>query len=243
MKFSIICVYNNKNMFEDVLQASIHQQIYSDYELIEVDSNQHQFKSASEALNFGAKDAKGEFLVFVHQDVCLEDINFLNKLADYCSSYTFGIAGVAGLKGSKNEIVTYSNIVHGEEKHSAAKNSVDKPMDVDCIDECLMIIPNSIFKRCHFSNLGRTWHLYGADYSLKMKSNGYNVCILPLSLWHLSEGNSFSVDYFNAIKRVAKIYRKNCDMFYTFWGRWPTNPAKLWIKCELRKLRYRIKGI
>ena len=230
-------------MFEDVLHESIHRQKYTNYELIEVDSNQHQFTSAAEAFNFAAKDAAGEFLIFVHQDVCLEDIDFLNKLDRYCNSYKFGIAGVAGIKGNKNGVVSYSNIIHGKDRHSAAENSVVEPVEVDCIDECMMVIPYSIFKQYHFSNLGNTWHLYGTDYSLKMRSNGNGVCVLPLSLWHLSEGRSFSIDYFNAIKRVAKIYRRNCNIFYTFWGRWPTNPVKLWIKCEFRKLRYRIKGI
>ncbi len=41
------------------------------YELILIDNTKNKFKSAANALNFGAKNANGNYLIFVHQDVLL----------------------------------------------------------------------------------------------------------------------------------------------------------------------------
>ena len=67
---SVICVYNNKEILNKYLLKSLKIQTET-HELILLDNIGGKFKSASEALNYGGKKAKGDYLMFVHQDVDL----------------------------------------------------------------------------------------------------------------------------------------------------------------------------
>lgn len=78
MRFSIICVYNNKNILDKSLIKTLDEQTFKDYELILIDNTSGQYKNAGEGLNYGASRAQGTYLLFLHQDVA-----FLNKTALY----------------------------------------------------------------------------------------------------------------------------------------------------------------
>ena len=67
---SIVCVFNDKKVLNEYLLESLKNQT-AHYELILIDNTKNKFKSASEALNYGAKNANGNYLMFVHQDVYL----------------------------------------------------------------------------------------------------------------------------------------------------------------------------
>ena len=71
---SIICVFNDKKVLNECLLESLKNQT-ANYELILIDNTNRKFKSASEALNYGAKKAKGNYLMFVHQDMFLCSVN------------------------------------------------------------------------------------------------------------------------------------------------------------------------
>ena len=70
-KISVICVFNNMDQFEKQLNKSLKQQDV-DYELIAIDNSNNKFSSASQALNYGSEKAKGDILVFSHQDIFLK---------------------------------------------------------------------------------------------------------------------------------------------------------------------------
>jgi hypothetical protein len=94
-------VYNNKTILEDCLLKSLHVQT-TEYELILVDNTEGRFKSASKALNFGAGNAKGKYVMFVHQDIDLCSNSWFNDIEKMLDSITnLGIAGVAGKKDEK----------------------------------------------------------------------------------------------------------------------------------------------
>ena len=65
---SIVCVYNNKEILNKYLIKSLESQT-EDYELILLDNTQNKFNSAAKALNNGGRKAKGDYIMFVHQDV------------------------------------------------------------------------------------------------------------------------------------------------------------------------------
>ncbi|HFI0131861.1 TPA: glycosyltransferase family 2 protein [Streptococcus suis] len=236
---SIICIHNDQEVLEKNLLRTLREQSFKDYELILVDTTQLAFNSAAEALNYGGEKAKGEIIVFVHQDIQLTSKFFLEELAKHSKEYDFGIAGVAGV-GVNFE--SFSRIVHGSHKEYSAKNyEFTEPINALSLDECLLIIPKNMFEKNKFSNLGNTWHLYGTDYSLKMLSLGNRVLILPISLWHLSEGKSLNLNYFDTIRNVANLY-SSFDNIYTLFGKWPTNRFLLYLKTFYRKTRYQILG-
>lgn len=57
--FSIVCVYNNKEILRKYLLKSLKKQTES-YELILIDNTNKQFSSVAEGLNAGGKKSKGE---------------------------------------------------------------------------------------------------------------------------------------------------------------------------------------
>lgn len=243
--FSIICAYNNKKMLEDCVIKSLKKQKNIEYETIFVNAEEHHFSSASETLNYGGQQAKGDYLIFLHQDIIFETEDVLEKIKFYCDHYQFGIAGVAGVTviGNRNRLIT--QIEDGKD-HTAAGTELtihhyNNPQKVFSLDECMFIIPNNVFKLFQFSDLGKTWHLYATDYSCKCMKNGFDVLVLPLkNIWHLSDGRSFSIDYFFAVSKLIQLYRKNFKMIYTVYGRWPTLPIVSNLKVLYREIRYKI---
>ena len=67
---SIVCVYNNEITYKNVILKSLKNQS-AKFEMIPLDNRNNKYKSAAEALNHGGMKTKGEYIMFVHQDVFL----------------------------------------------------------------------------------------------------------------------------------------------------------------------------
>ncbi|MDY4476095.1 MAG: glycosyltransferase [Roseburia faecis] len=240
---SIICPYNDKKILKNALENSIQRQIDTEYELLTIDANEHGFTSAAETLNYIGKNANGDFLIFIHQDVIFEANNILKQVDTFCRKNKFGIAGVAGCKKINGKSKTITQIHQGmDHKNISSLKKYNNPIEVDSLDECMLIIPKQIFNKYKFSDIGRTWHLYGTDYSLNMLQHNYKVLLLPIDIWHLSDGASLNENYFDAMIKLAKIYRNDVSEIVTIYGIWPTKMIKLYCKCLYRKIRLRIRG-
>lgn len=242
---SIICAYNNKKMLNDCVVQSLLKQKNVEYEKIFVNAKDRGFSSAAETLNYGGEQANGDFLIFLHQDIIFETNDVLSKIENYCKTNSFGIAGVAGIvkEGRQNKL--YTQIKDGEDHIEAggegACHSYTKPLKAVSLDECLFIIPKKVFKSFQFSDLGSTWHLYASDYACHCIKNKLNVLILPIQeIWHLSDGKSFNMNYFDALGNLVKLYQKDFQTIYTIFGKWSTNRLIFNLKVLYRKLRYKI---
>lgn len=198
---SLICACNDRAMLGSMLQASLNRQTYRDFELIVVDAREHGFKGAAQTLNYGASLARGELLVFVHQDVELTDENFLQKLADYSRSNDFGIAGAAGV--SERDKKVYSAVFQGPSREHAGA-AVEEPTEVDALDECLFAVKRKNFSP--FTDYG-SWHFYAVEYSLRCKARGESVVVLPYEIYHLSPGWSLDKSYWATLKKVARDFK------------------------------------
>lgn len=213
VEFSFICPTNNMEMFETNVSASLEKQSFRDYELICVDTQKKHFSAAADALNYGASQASGEYLVFLHHDIVIEDTEYLTKMHDFCKKNNFLIAGAAGvlrapvLPQLRSKI--YSNIVDGPEKRGFLPVDINSVTAAEAVDECFFVIPREVFEKRPFNHFFDTWHLYAVEYSLWAKEQGDNtVVILPFTLWHLSDGASVNQNYFDALNALRKIYRK-----------------------------------
>jgi hypothetical protein len=118
---SVICVYNDPDSLNKYLLPRLEQQTVP-HEQILLDNSNGKFKSSAEALNYGANKAKGDYLLFVHQDVDLESNSWLGdaeKILDklmHDEENQLGIAGVAGMSiHGKN---------HQEQKRNVIKHEI-----------------------------------------------------------------------------------------------------------------------
>lgn len=213
-RISIVCVYNNTDTLNRWLKHSILRQTI-EIEQIFIDNSSSTFFSAAKALNFGAQRARGNFLMFVHQDIrfctdsfledCLSSINKLNKP---------GCIGVAGRSGKFRWVV--SNLVHGDPPFTIGEFVMEKPEKVQTVDECLIVVPRNVFNSVKFDEVTCDgWHLYGVDLCLSLESKGYVNYVIPWRIHHISAGSSMSYDYFKTLKKVMAKHRNNYDVIYT----------------------------
>lgn len=218
---SIVCVYNDKNILENFLLKSLKNQT-AKFELILLDNRQEQFKSAAEALNYGGEQAKGKYLMFVHQDVDLYSNTWLEEVKKILDKLpNLGIAGVAGKSKNKEGVIT--NIKHGSPPRFAGKIQFEKLTKVQTVDECLIIIPKSLFTKLQFDeNTCNDWHLYAVDYCLNVQKIGFNSYVIPMFIYHKSPGYSMSEQYHKTLKKILKKYRNYYAMVYTTMGNWST---------------------
>jgi hypothetical protein len=219
---SIVCVYNDQEVLSNYLLKSLDLQI-SDYQLILVDNTSGIFKSAAEALNYGGKKAKNEYIMFVHQDMELRSQTWLEDAEEFLDSIiNIGIAGVAGK--SKDKWWAITNIEDGIPSQRVSPYRISTPVKVQTIDECLIIIPKKIFQIIQFDEVVcDNWHLYGVDYCLNAKKASYDAYVLPLFAYHRSKAYSLSEKYYETLNKILKKHksekyiRTTVDDWITFY--------------------------
>lgn len=202
---SVVVVYNNKHIFEEVLMRSLKDQT-AEFELIALDNTRGEFKSASEALNYGGLRATGRYIMFVHQDVDLERETWLEEVEKILDGIPdIGIAGVAGMSEAGRSFaerqrghISNSGEIWGRE--------MEKEEEVQTLDELLLIIPRSQFEKMQFDEeTFDHWHCYGADYCLSVRRKGLKAYAIPAFVYHRS--TSANIKNFGVYKR--RLYEKH----------------------------------
>jgi GT2 family glycosyltransferase len=233
---SIVVVFNNSNLYSDFVQTIKKQTVKA--ELISLDNRLGSFKSAASALNTGGAMATQKYIMFVHQDVEFEDIRFLDKL-EYIleSDQSITVSGVAGMRvqGSNFKEKCRNQIYHRFPERKEWGNLIKAPEDVQTLDECLIVVKNEYFKRQGFDEeVCNNWHHYSVDYCLMAQLNRYRVVVLPLSIYHKSEGGSArppskifsfstnSTTFYKSLGRMLRKYRGVIPVIATTCGVWDT---------------------
>lgn len=234
---SIICPVTDEKIYQSMLLKSIYRQTYKNYEIIKLNSKKLGFNCASDTLNYGVEKAKGDILVFVHQDVEFLSNSILNDIDRYSKEYDFAIAGVCGVAGNGKYEVS-SSVTIGLNHRQAGKKLIE-PQESYVLDECLFFIKRDKF--LPFENIGNTWHFYAVDYCLRAQIAGEKVYIFPLDIYHLSPGWSLNYDYFNKLLTIGRKY-KSLPYISTCMGVFKNN-CTLPFYCEYRKFKLWLKKV
>jgi hypothetical protein len=252
---SAICVFNSEQILKDCLLQSLLEQKTA-FETIIIDNTQNRFKSAAEALNWGAKQAVGDYLMFVHQDVDLCSNSFFDGLEALLDSLPkLGVAGVAGVSEHGGPFLQWvrntvqgmpqarhrNAITHGLQRERCG-TPIREPEPVQTLDECLIIIPKVMFEKTQFDEVTcDDWHLYAADYCLSVGARGFIVYAIPKRIHHRSKGcREISVlagtasltilpeEYYRTLQRVLKKHKNSYKLIHVSFGSWNTVcPLKL----------------
>lgn len=207
---SVICVYNNLNTYKNSLVKSIQNQDVI-IDLIGIDNTKNAFSSAAKALNYGAKQAKSDLLVFAHQDIVFEKKSFFTELLEYANTYPESLLGIAGV-GFDSAI--YTNLVQGKEKVNGG-TPFTSVMEAQSLDEVLVAYPRNLFERIKFDEKTCDhWHLYAVDLGLSLRRIGIKSYIIPLSLHHLSSGK-LSKDYAYSLYKVIRKHKDHLKKIET----------------------------
>ncbi len=208
---SVVCVYNNELTFKNVLLKSLESQS-AEYELIPVDNRNENFKSAAEALNCGAMNARGKYIMFVHQDVSLGYIGWLEDAEAYLDSLPD--AGVAGVAGVCSEYKTWRDnfrySLQFVNRLNRENGNITRPEEVQTLDECVLIVPRPVFDKIKFdSSTFDGWDCYGTDYCLSVKNICLKSYVLPLPCSHSTMRSRYKVwEFRDLIKYQKKLHKK-----------------------------------
>lgn len=197
---SIVCVINDEQIFRENLMRSLSNQD-TKYQLIIVNNQKNRFSSIPSALNYGGEKAKGNYVMFVHQDVVLVGNSWLKKVEDVLSKIpNLGVAGVAGV----TETGEYTGFLYdrGELWGAPTKKSIP----VQTLDELILIIPKKCFEKMKFDEKF-SFHSYGADYCLTAKKMGYSIYVLPLFVEHNSVTGSMKAG--SLVEDDKRLFQKH----------------------------------
>ena len=221
MMLSIITVVNKCKVFREILYTSLKGQENIEYELIVKDNRNNQYHSLSEAYNEAVKEAKGEWLMFVHPDICFLSKNELTGMLSACiklyeGQKLMGIFGVAGATyGPDSKVV--SCIVHSPEKiYAGDKNVSDEKgyQVVQSLDACCFMMPANVAYRYSFWEGLKGIHMCVEELCFRLNENGLSAVVIPANCWHISEGKSLDKTYYREALKVSKRH-PGMDYFNT----------------------------
>ena len=239
---SIVCVYNDERLLADFLLDSLSRQTVL-YELITIDNTKNQFTSAAQALNYGGRKARGNYIMFVHQDIRLCSTEWLHDAERTLDSLPN--LGVAGVAGKREGGYILANLTNGTPPTAAGTQIGAEPLPVKTLDECLTIVPRDVFNVLQFDEITCDgWHLYAVEYCVSSMLLGFALYVLPFHTYHLSGGTSSTPtepidrlisrcpmavqaflpkEYYVALKKVIKKHKNNVSKIHTVFGDWNTS--------------------
>lgn len=223
--FSIICASHRPDVLARFLLPSVHSQDLT-CELRVVDTTRGGFTSCAAALNAGAAGAKGQYLMFVHQDVAWDSPDFLRRAAALLDGLAqVGAAGIVGMssKGWSWKKRGRNAVLLGEFPGKLEGWAlIESPEAAQTVDDQLLIVPADVFRRLPFDAVTCDgWHLYGVDYCLSVARLGLRVYVLPLLVHHLSPGR-VDAEYFRTLRKVLIKHRRRYRWIYTTCAPWTT---------------------
>jgi hypothetical protein len=234
---SVVVVYNNEHMFNDILMKGLKNQT-AEFELIALDNTKGEFKSASEALNYGGKRATGKYIMFVHQDVDLGSNSWLEDVEKILDDIPdLGIAGVAGASEVKN---SFSGRYRGYISNGGEPwgHKTEKEEEVQVLDELLLIVPRSQFDKMQFDEKTFDhWHCYGADYSLSVRKMGLKAYVIPAFVYHRSVASN-TKNFREYMERLYNKHKKEYKRIYTTSGNASWTSLKMMALTDLVRPTY-----
>lgn len=227
---SVICVYNNKEKLSNYLLGGLKKQTFP-FESILLDNTQNRFVSGAEALNYGARQAHGKYLVFVHQDIFIEESNGWQQLISYFEA-GYELIGVSGMP--RNHLRMRSNVTTGTHDFRAPANwlckEIYQPEAVETLDECFFACTRDLYNQIGGFDevVCDNWHMYSVDFCLSAKALGVNPVVVPIQMHHQS-GGKINKAFLHNLMKVAKKHHKiwmstPCYHFFAFrpfiWMLW-----------------------
>ncbi len=180
--------------------------------------------------------------MFVHQDVDLSSDTWLDDVEKMLDSIpNLGIAGVSGVSKEEPPVGSrYKTIIsHGVPPRSLATpiNSFQYPEKVQTLDECLVIVPRSVFNVLAFDEeVCADWHLYAVDYCLSARKLGFDAYAIPMFIYHRSTGaltedlfqvilslGPYPKGYYQTLKKLLKKHKDRVKQIYATGETWSTS--------------------
>lgn len=212
---SVVCVYNKESTFNDVLLKSLRSQTAA-YDLVALDNRAGRFHSAAEAYNHGGAQAKGDYVMFVHQDLWLVTRTWLEDAERVLKGLpSLGVAGVAGMvsmsEKSRTSQWASASCFYLDETTVVEHDAIRAPVEVETLDECLLLVPRPVFDKLKFDEATFDgWDCYGADYCLCARDLGLKTYVIPAPSSHGCARDTYEQwEFKDLLKYQKRFYAKH----------------------------------
>lgn len=219
----IIC--STKSILNEALRNNIIKTIGVPHEIIHIDNSQGKY-NIFEAYNLGVKQAKGEYLCFMHEDIIFHSQNWGKAVELHLSQPFVGALGVAGgnvvldkldwrfygfgqvylIQGNSSTEETPGYYI----SHTVSKDPHIPLSQVAVLDGVWICIRKDLFNQIRFDDHNfHDFHLYDSDICMQVNQMGLGVFVTyDVLLEHKSEG-TFSEGYKDSLAVFANKW-KDC---------------------------------
>ncbi|MCH4154990.1 MAG: glycosyltransferase family protein [Muribaculaceae bacterium] len=198
--FSIICCSINNSLLS-ALENNIAETIGCEYEFIPFD-NSKQKKGICEVYNICAENAKGEYLLFIHEDAHFDSSDWGQVFSAKLDEPRCGAIGFAGSTvridmvgpwgcGHSNKRANYTEVSSAGEVVNY-RNPHNKDFShVVVLDGFCIAVRRDVWQEVHFDEeTFKGFHCYDIDYSLMLVyAHKHNYVCNTVKIRHLSSGS------------------------------------------------------
>lgn len=232
------------------LENNISNSIGIPYEIIKIDNP--GLMGICQAYNQGAKKAKYENLLFIHEDILFQTQNWGEKLVNHLNQNKTGIIGVAGSSyvpsapssWTVSEKYNVVNILQGNKENTdsfpihSTKQNRNK---VFAVDGVFIAIKKENYLKFKFNEgLLKGFHGYDLDFSLRVSKELQNYVVDDILIEHFSMGNLDKVWMDNNIlvkESIGSDFQKEIDsetetkvflgFLYNYYKYYPINTKNI----------------
>ena len=232
---TFICCYNNTKQLNKMLLKSIEKIPSGNTNLFLIDSKEQNFKSAAEAYNRTLRDKWeeiGDIIIFLHQDIAFDNIDFINHIKEEFTNKPLQIIGFAGIT---DKGIVYSNLKYYNTKEYITRNQLtEDKIEVGSIDECCFATTKQVLKEIGFDEKCCShWHLYAVDLCYNAKRKNIVSFIISDVIYHKEDGRDGLYTDYHFLKTMWKMVLKYRNDFTTIYAPCyicTTNPFKAFIR-------------
>lgn len=191
-----IIISSYQDNYYNALEKNIAETCGVEYEIIKIDNP--GLMGICEAYNKGAKQAKYQFLLFLHEDLLFHTDHWGQKLIAWLQIPQTGIVGIAGSNYVANVPTAwwakpdskFINIIETEAKTNYHKKTEFEGnfKDVYLVDGVFLACRKKIYDEFQFNAKLKGFHAYDVDFSLKVATKYNNIVVNNILVEHFSRG-------------------------------------------------------
>jgi hypothetical protein len=181
--FSICCIATNPDEYILMKESFVGNGFTNDCEYLVANNVGSNHFDAYYAIKRFLQEAKGAYIILVHQDVrCIDSISVLSGQLSYLDQKDpqWAICGNAGAYGYKNTFYHLDN-------NGRVRKTGGLPARVTSLDENLLVLKNDATLSIS-ADIG-DFHFYGTDICQVAEFLGYHCYVIGFMVKHLSTGN------------------------------------------------------
>lgn len=240
----------NKDHIEDLdkcIQSVLHKSTYSNYEIIIVENNSElpetfeYYKNVekkenirviywdkefnySAINNFGAKEAKGEYLLLLNNDTEVIAENWIEEMLGYCQREDVGVVGARLYYA--DDTIQHAGVIlgfGGIAGHAAIGQDRDElgymaraltPQDVSIVTAACMLVDRKVFDKVGGLDERLKVAFNDVDFCMKVRKEGYLVVYNPYAELYHYESKSRGME--DTPEKVAR-FAGEIELFKSRW--------------------------